>query len=399
MTKRVNKNTNKKKKILLVFGTRPEAIKFIPLYHELKKYPKQFDVKICTTAQHRHMLDQVMTFFDVKSDVDLNVMKEGQSFYQLNCSIIYGIKKVLQLNKPDLVIVQGDTTTTFVSSLASFYERIDVAHLEAGLRTHDIYSPWPEEANRQLTGRIAKFHLAPTQHNKYHLQKENIPTKHIAVVGNTVIDALFMTLDKIKKSKKLEIQILKQLESEGFVPNDRKFILVTAHRRESFGEGFEGICKGIAKIAKAYPEIDIVYPVHLNPKVRKPVGKYLSNKKNIFLIEPLDYKSFIYMMDKSYFVMSDSGGVQEEAPSLGKPVLVLREKTERVEAIFVGTVKLVGTNADRIFREAKKLLTNKTAYKKMAELKNPYGNGDASKKIVKFLSKYYEKKRNKKIKK
>ncbi len=392
----MKKTFSKKKKILIVFGTRPEAIKLIPLYHELKKYPKQFEVKICVTAQHREMLDQVMNIFNVKSNLDLNVMKEGQSFYQLNCSIIYGIKKILQLDKPDLVIVQGDTTTTFVASLAAFYERIDVAHLEAGLRTHNIYSPWPEEANRQLTSRIAKFHFAPTSHNKYHLQKENIPTKHIAVVGNTVIDALFMTLNKIRKDKEVQDVICKDLSKEGLGCFVRKFILVTAHRRESFGKGFEGICKGIIKIAKAHPEIDIIYPVHMNPNVREFTNKYLSNKKNIFLINPLDYQHFIYMMDKSYFVMSDSGGIQEEAPSLGKPVLVLRDKTERTEAVFSGTVKLVGTNADKIFREAHKLLTNKKAYKKMSELRNPYGNGNSSKKIVDFLSKYYTKKENKK---
>lgn len=392
----MKKTTSKKKKILLVFGTRPEAIKFVPLYHELKKYPKLFDVKVCVTAQHRHMLDQVMNFFDVKSDIDLNVMKEGQSFYQLNTSIIHGLKDVLQKYKPDLVVVQGDTTTTFVASLAAFYERIDVAHLEAGLRTHNIYKPWPEEANRQLTGRITKFHFAPTKHNKFHLRKENILSKNIAVVGNTVIDALFMALKKIQKNEYAQKEIYKNLARKGIKIEEKRFILVTAHRRESFGKGFEGICKGLLKIAKAHPEINIVYPVHPNPKVRETVNKRLSKTKNIHLIPPLDYKGFIYAMHKSYLILSDSGGVQEEAPSLGKPVLVLRDKTERAEAVYAGTVKLVGTDPDKIFKETEKLLTSKKAYKKMADIKNPYGNGDSSKKIVKFLTKYYDKKSKKK---
>ena len=374
------------KKILVVFGTRPEAIKMAPLIKELQKWPETFETKVCVTAQHRQMLDQVLDLFDIFPNYDLNIMKPGQDLYNITVNVLMGMKEVLNDFQPDVVLVHGDTTTTFATALAAFYQKIKVGHVEAGLRTYDIYSPWPEEANRQITGVLANYHFAPTRKSKENLLKEHKKEKNIVVTGNTVIDALFLTLDKIKSNDKLQIKIKNDLIQN--LPKDvldSKFILVTGHRRENFGQGFIDICKALHKIAIDNPNVNIVYPVHLNPNVQKPVKELLSNVKNIYLIEPLQYESFVYMMKKSYMIITDSGGVQEEAPSLGKPVLVTRNTTERPEALEAGTVKLVGTNRDKIVKETQKLLDDRLAYKKMAQAHNPYGDGKASTRVVVFL--------------
>ena len=394
------------KKILIVFGTRPEAIKMAPIINQLRMYNgewriennnSQFDVKVCVTAQHRQMLDQVLELFEIKPDYDLNIMQEAQDLYDITTNVLQGMKKVLEDFIPDIVLVHGDTTTTSVASLAAFYKKIKVGHIEAGLRTYDIYSPYPEEANRQITGVLANYHFAPTKDAKQNLLKENKKERNITVTGNTVIDALFLTLNKIKKDKKLKEKIESSILNSQFSSErsdnstgtrtilNSQFILVTAHRRENFGKGFLNICEALKEIALKHPKVDIIYPVHLNPNVQEPVFKLLSNINNIFLIEPLQYEEFVYLMSKAYFIITDSGGIQEEAPSLGKPVLVLRDTTERPEALKAGTVKLVGTDRNRIIKEATILLNDKKEYEKMSKAHNPYGDGKASEKIIKFL--------------
>ena len=373
------------KKVLLVFGTRPEAIKMAPLVKAFEN-EKAIESKVCVTAQHREMLDQVLELFNIKPDYDLNLMKPGQDLYDITSNVLLGMKDVLSDFKPDIVLVHGDTTTTSSTSLAAFYQQIKVGHVEAGLRTGDIYSPWPEEANRQITGVLSNFHFAPTSTSKNNLLKENKNTKNIIITGNTVIDALFLALDKIKNNKGLESKIKNQILNLDYnIRDGKKIILVTGHRRENHGQGFINICEALKTIALKNPTIDIVYPVHLNPNVQKPVKEILSDISNIYLIEPLQYEQFIYLMDKSYFIITDSGGVQEEAPSLGKPVLVMRDTTERPEALEAGTVKLVGTNSDMIIKEAQKLIDDQEEYEKMSKAHNPYGDGKACEKIVKFI--------------
>ena len=373
-----------KKKILTVFGTRPEAIKMAPLVKAFEK-EKNIISKVCVTAQHREMLDQVLDMFDIKPDYDLNIMKAGQDLFDVTTNVLLGLKDVLNDFNPDVVLVHGDTTTTSASSLAAFYSKIKVGHVEAGLRTGDIYSPWPEEANRQITGVLANYHFAPTTTSENNLLKENKNPNDIIVTGNTVIDALFLALDKIEKNTNLKSKIVDSINSQYKLQDNKKIILVTGHRRENFGQGFVNICEALKTLALNNPEIDIVYPVHLNPNVQKPVNEILSNTPNVYLIEPLQYEQFIYMMNKSYFIITDSGGVQEEAPSLGKPVLVMRDTTERPEAVDAGTVKLVGTNKEVIIEEAQKLLDNKEEYEKMSKAHNPYGDGKACERIVEFI--------------
>jgi UDP-N-acetylglucosamine 2-epimerase (non-hydrolysing) len=341
--------------------------------------------KVCVTAQHREMLDQVLEIFDIQPDYDLNLMKANQDLYDITVNVLLGIKNVLEDFKPDIVLVHGDTTTTNATSLAAFYQKIKVGHIEAGLRTNDIYSPWPEEANRQITSVLASYHFAPTQTSKQNLIKENKDNNTIIVTGNTVIDALFLVLNRIEKNNILKNKIINKISIQYKINKYQKIILVTGHRRENFGQGFINICEALKEIAISNPNVDMVYPVHLNPNVQKPVKKILSNIKNIFLIEPLEYESFIYLMSKSYLIITDSGGIQEEAPSLGKPVLVTRDTTERPEAIEAGTVKLVGTNKDKIVKEVNILLDDKIRYDKMSKSHNPYGNGMACKKIVEFI--------------
>jgi len=382
----VSKN---RKKLLFVFGTRPEAIKMSPLIRIFKEREEKFDITVCVTGQHREMLDQGLELFKIKPDYDLNVMKVNQDLFQLTSDIMMGMKDVLHKEKPDLVFVHGDTTTTFLATLSAFYMKIDVAHVEAGLRTYNIYSPWPEEINRQLTGRIAKFHFAPTKRAQQNLLKEGVPKENIIVTGNTVIDALFYVVSKIKGDKKLEEKLQRDIKSKilsrNFDFNKCKFILVTGHRRENFGQGMINICEAIKEISDFDNNLHIIYPVHLNPNVKKPVNSILAGKENVHLIEPLDYLHFVYLMEKSYLILTDSGGVQEEAPSLGKPVLVMRETTERPEAVEAGTVKLVGTNKEKIVYETKKLLQNEKEYEKMSKAHNPYGDGLACQRILNFI--------------
>ncbi len=375
-----------KKKILIVFGTRPEAIKMAPLVKEFQKYSDEFETKVCVTAQHREMLDQVLNLFEITPDYDLDIMKPGQDLYDVTSNVLLGMKSVLTDFKPDIVFVHGDTSTTFSASLASFYQQIKVAHIEAGLRTGDIYSPWPEEANRQLTTQITAYHFAPTKTSRENLLKENVNENIVTVTGNTVIDALFLALEKIKINKELESDIINHLKNLNYtLSKDKKIILVTGHRRENHGQGFINICTALKEIALKNPDIDIVYPVHLNPNVQKPVRELLSNIENIYLIEPLQYEQFIYLIDKSYFIITDSGGVQEEAPSLGKPVLVMRDTTERPEALEAGTVKLVGTDTQLIISNAQELIDNNHTYEKMSKASNPYGDGFACEKIITFI--------------
>ena len=372
------------KKVLLVFGTRPEAIKMAPLVKAFEK-EKNIISKVCVTAQHREMLDQVLDMFDIKPDYDLNIMKAGQDLFDVTTNVLLGLKDVLNDFDPDVVLVHGDTTTTSASSLAAFYNKIKVGHVEAGLRTGYIYSPWPEEANRQITGVLANYHFAPTTTSKNNLLKENKNPNDIIVTGNTVIDALFLALDKIEKNANLKSKIVDSINSQYKLQDNKKIILVTGHRRENFGQGFINICEALKTLALNNPEIDVVYPVHLNPNVQKPVNEILSNTPNVYLIEPLQYEQFIYMMNKSHFIITDSGGVQEEAPSLGKPVLVMRDTTERPEAVEAGTVKLVGTCKEIIIKEAQKLLDDENEYNIMSKAHNPYGDGKACEKIVEFI--------------
>ncbi|MDK2062876.1 UDP-N-acetylglucosamine 2-epimerase (non-hydrolyzing) [Aliarcobacter butzleri] len=372
------------KKVLLVFGTRPEAIKMAPLVKAFENEPT-IESRVCVTAQHREMLDQVLEMFDIKPDYDLNIMKPGQDLFDVTSNVLLGLKDALNDFSPDVVLVHGDTTTTSSASLAAFYNKIKVGHVEAGLRTGDMYSPWPEEANRQITGVLANYHFAPTTTSANNLLKENKNPKDIVVTGNTVIDALFLALDKIEKNDELKSKIIESINSQYELKDDKKIILVTGHRRENFGDGFINICEALKTIALNNPDIDIVYPVHLNPNVQKPVKEILSNTSNVYLINPLQYEQFIYMMNKSYFIITDSGGVQEEAPSLGKPVLVMRDTTERPEAVEAGTVKLVGTNKESIINEAQKLLDNENEYHTMSKAHNPYGDGKACERIVNFI--------------
>ena len=374
------------KKVLIVFGTRPEALKMAPLVKEFQKHTDAFETKVCVTAQHREMLDQVLDLFEITPDYDLDIMKPGQDLYDVTSNVLLGMKPILTDFKPDVVFVHGDTSTTFAASLAAFYQQISVAHIEAGLRTGDIYSPWPEEANRQLTTQITAYHFAPTTTSRENLLKENVNSRSIQVTGNTVIDALFLALDKIKSNRQLETDIVNHLATLDYkLQDDKKIILVTGHRRENHGQGFINICRALKEIALSNPDIDIVYPVHLNPNVQKPVKELLSGIDNVYLIEPLQYEQFIYMMDRSYFIITDSGGVQEEAPSLGKPVLVMRDTTERPEALNAGTVKLVGTNTALIIKEAQLLIDDQDAYERMSRASNPYGDGHACEKVIEFL--------------
>ena len=372
------------KKVLLVFGTRPEAIKMAPLVKAFKK-EKSIISKVCVTAQHREMLDQVLEIFEITPDYDLNIMKAGQDLYDITANVLLGMKDVLNDFKPDIVLVHGDTTTTSATALAAFYQKIKVGHVEAGLRTHDLYSPWPEEANRQITGVLANYHFVPTVNSQDNLIRENKIKDNIIVTGNTVIDALFLALEKIDSNLALETKIISNINSQYKIDETRKLILVTGHRRENFGQGFINICKALKVLSLNNPNVDIVYPVHLNPNVQKPVKEILSDVSNIYLIQPLQYESFIYLMKQSYFIITDSGGVQEEAPSLGKPVLVMRDTTERPEALEAGTVKLVGTNQDKIIQEAQKLLDDEKEYEKMSKAHNPYGDGKACQRIVEFI--------------
>lgn len=368
-----------KKKNLIVFGTRPEAIKMAPLVKEFSKNTN-FDTKVCVTAQHREMLDQVLDFFEISPDYDLDLMKPNQSLYSLTADIISGLKDVLEDFKPDFVYVHGDTTTSMAASIAGFYSGAQVVHVEAGLRTHNKRSPFPEEANRQITGRIADIHLAPTEASKENLLNENIDENSITVTGNTVIDALLFSSEKVKTYQSEEIKQLK-----GLVNSDKKLILVTGHRRENHGDGFIRICEALKEIADNNSDVQIIYPVHLNPKVKEPVYRILGEVENIHLIEPLSYPSFVWLMNQSYMIITDSGGVQEEAPSLGKPVLVMRDTTERPEAVDAGTVILVGTDKNKIITEAQSLLSDNQRYTKMSSLHNPYGDGKACQRIVQFI--------------
>ena len=378
------------KKIMLVFGTRPEAIKMAPLVKEFQKYPEDFETVVCVTGQHREMLDQVLHIFDIRPDYDLNIMKQGQDLYDVTARVLTGMRDVLKEVSPDIVLVHGDTTTSTAAALAAFYQQIPVGHVEAGLRTYNIYSPWPEEMNRQITGRIATYHFAPTQLSKSNLLKENVSEDKITVTGNTVIDALYWVVNKIKSDKKLDAELEAILKDAGYDVNrlsdGRKLVLITGHRRENFGDGFINMCTAIKDLTQKYPDFDFVYPMHLNPNVRKPIhevfGEDLSNLGNMFFIEPLEYLSFVYLMEKSDIVLTDSGGIQEEAPGLGKPVLVMRDTTERPEALDAGTVKLVGTDYDKIVNSVSELLYDEDAYEKMSKAVNPYGDGKACGRIV-----------------
>lgn len=373
---------------MLVFGTRPEAIKMAPLVKAFEKHPQDFTTLVCVTGQHREMLDQVLHLFDIVPDYDLNIMKQGQDLYDVTARVLVGMRDVLKQAKPDVVLVHGDTTTSTAAALAAFYQQIPVGHVEAGLRTHDIYSPWPEEMNRQITGRIATYHFAPTPLAQENLLKENIPPQHITVTGNTVIDAMYAVVEKIQQDQSLSGELTERLQAAGYDPlrigQGRRLVLITGHRRENFGEGFRNICRAIKTLSEKYPEVDFVYPMHLNPNVRRPIAEVFGQQHgaNLFFIEPLEYLEFVFLMEKSTLVLTDSGGIQEEAPGLGKPVLVMRDTTERPEALAAGTVRLVGTDYDRITGEVSRLLDDKTYYESMSRAVNPYGDGLACGRIV-----------------
>lgn len=382
------------KKIMLVFGTRPEAIKMAPLVKKLQLYPEQFETVVCVTGQHRQMLDQVLDLFEIVPDYDLDIMKPGQDLYDVTSRVLLGMRDVLKKSSPDLVLVHGDTTTSTAAALAAFYQQIPVGHVEAGLRTHNIYSPWPEEMNRQITGRISEYHFAPTPLSRKNLVEENIDEKRIFVTGNTVIDALYSVVEKIKNSETLSKELRNALADAGYdvgrLGDKRRLVLITGHRRENFGDGFISMCRAIKSLAEKYEDVDFVYPMHLNPNVRKPIKEVFGEASewpaNMFFIEPLEYLSFVYLMEKADIVLTDSGGIQEEAPGLGKPVLVMRDTTERPEALEAGTVKLVGTDYDRILGEVSSLLDNAAYYEEMSKAVNPYGDGRACERIVKSLS-------------
>ncbi|MFA7141286.1 MAG: UDP-N-acetylglucosamine 2-epimerase (non-hydrolyzing) [Proteiniphilum sp.] len=384
-----------KKKVMLVFGTRPEAIKVAPLVKAFQQHSDRFETLVCVTGQHREMLDQVLRLFEIVPDYDLNIMKQGQDLYDVTARVLTGLRDVYQEAKPDVVFVHGDTTTSMAAALAAFYQQIPVAHIEAGLRTHNIYSPWPEEMNRQITSRIAAYNLAPTPLSRENLLKEGVKEESITVTGNTVIDALYMVVNKIKNDTTLAGQLQEQLKTAGYdtarLNNGKKLVLITGHRRENFGEGFVNMCHAIKTLTEKYPEVDFVYPMHLNPNVRKPIREIFGEEaesgkngqeRNIFFIEPLDYLPFVFLMEQSTLVLTDSGGIQEEAPGLGKPVLVLRDTTERPEAVEAGTVKLVGTDYGLIVKEVSRLLEDEDYYRSMAQANNPYGDGKACERIV-----------------
>lgn len=379
------------KKVMLVFGTRPEAIKMAPLVKAFESDTKNFKTQVCVTGQHRQMLDQVLKLFKITPDFDLNIMKQGQDLYDITSRVLLGMRDVLTQAAPDIVFVHGDTTTSTAAALAAFYKQIDVAHIEAGLRTNDIYNPWPEEMNRQITGRIAKYHFSPTPLARENLLRENVDPAKITVTGNTGIDALHFVANEIKQSQELRDSLEKVLLSVGYdtkrLASGKKLILITGHRRENFGDGFIHMCKAIKHLNKKYPDADFVYPMHLNPNVRRPIKEIFGDEKqeNMFFIEPLDYLPFVYLMEKSHIVLTDSGGIQEEAPGLGKPVLVMRETTERPEAVTAGTVKLVGTNFDKIVAEVSRLMDDESEYEKMGKAVNPYGDGKACPRILEFL--------------
>lgn len=381
------------KKIMLVFGTRPEAIKMAPLVKEFQKYPESFQTLVCVTGQHREMLDQVLSIFDIVPDFDLDIMKHGQDLYDVTSRVLLGMRDVLTAARPDVVLVHGDTTTSTAAALAAFYQQIPVGHVEAGLRTHNVYSPWPEEMNRQITTRIASYHFAPTPFSRKNLLQEGIADESITVTGNTVIDALRWVVDNIRKDSSLNLELAGQLKAIGYdvkrLASPRRLVLITGHRRENFGEGFLNICQAIKDLTVRYPEVDFVFPMHPNPNVRQPIrevfGEKLSDQGNIFFIEPLEYLSFVYLMEKASIVLTDSGGIQEEAPGLGKPVLVMRDTTERPEALEAGTVKLVGTSRDTIVNELSRLLDDPASYEKMSKALNPYGDGKACGRIVERL--------------
>lgn len=377
------------KRILIVFGTRPEAIKMAPLVLEFKKYPEKFQIIICVTGQHREMLDQVLILFGITPDYDLDIMEPYQDLYDTTIKVLTGIRRIIQDTSPDLVFVHGDTTTSFSAALAAFYQHTNVAHVEAGLRTHNKYSPWPEEMNRSITGRIATYHFAPTLLAKQNLLAENINEDRITVTGNTGIDALHWVTRKISEEPGRKAMLVAFLENAGYeldrLSGPRRLVLITGHRRENFGEGFQNICHAIRNLSQEHPDVDFVYPVHLNPNVRKPVHHILGNKdtnNNIFLMDPLDYMPFVYLMSKSYLVLTDSGGIQEEAPGLGKPVLCMRDTTERTEALEAGTVQLVGTNRERIEQSVNLLLNDPEIYRSVSNAINPYGDGRAAERIV-----------------
>ncbi|WP_288148491.1 UDP-N-acetylglucosamine 2-epimerase (non-hydrolyzing) [Bacteroides acidifaciens] len=384
------------KKIMLVFGTRPEAIKMAPLVKEFQKEPLHFQTQVCVTGQHREMLDQVLSIFEISPDYDLNIMKQGQDLYDVTARVLTGMRDVLQEAQPDIVLVHGDTTTSTAAALAAFYQQIPVGHVEAGLRTYNIYSPWPEEMNRQLTGRIATYHFSPTPLSKANLLSEGVDEQKITVTGNTVIDALYMVIEKIKQQPALANQLTEHLLQAGYdvrrTDEGKKLVLITGHRRENFGKGFLNICKAIQTLSKKFPDTDFVYPMHLNPNVRKPIQEvfgHSSSSGNMFFIEPLEYLHFVFLMEKADLVLTDSGGIQEEAPGLGKPVLVMRDTTERPEALDAGTVKLVGTDYEKIVSEVSSLLSDPVAYQQMSQAVNPYGDGKASRRIVNiFIEKY-----------
>lgn len=378
-------------KILSVFGTRPEAIKMAPLVKELEARSGDFQSVVCVTAQHRQMLDQVLDIFSIKPDYDLDIMRQGQDLYDVTSRVLLGMRDVLRKEVPDIVLVHGDTTTSMAVALASFYEKIPVGHIEAGLRTHNIYSPWPEEMNRQITGRIASLHFSPTPLSRQNLLNENVPAENITVTGNTVIDALQMVVSKISGDESLKADLVMRLRDSGYdvsrLSERRRLVLITGHRRENFGEGFLNICRAIRDLVSKYPDVDFVYPMHLNPNVRKPIAEVFGEKTapNVFFIEPLEYLSFVFLMEKSSIVLTDSGGIQEEAPGLGKPVLVMRDTTERPEAVDAGTVKLVGTDYRKIVDGVSLLLDSKVEYDKMSHSVNPYGDGKACGRIAGFL--------------
>ena len=381
------------KTVMLVFGTRPEAIKMCPLVKEFQKYPNDFRTIVCVTGQHREMLDQVLQIFDVTPDYDLNIMKQGQDLYDVTSRVLLGMRDVLKQEQPDVVFVHGDTTTSTAAAIAAFYQQIPVAHVEAGLRTHNIYSPWPEEMNRQITSRIAAYNYAPTPLSRQNLLQENVSNDTITVTGNTVIDALYMVVDKIKNDQQLGKQLAQNICIAGYDVNrlnsEKKMVLITGHRRENFGDGFINMCTAIKDLTKKYPDVDFIYPMHLNPNVRKPIhevfGEDLNDLGNMFFIEPLEYLNFVYLMEKCTIVLTDSGGIQEEAPGLGKPVLVMRDTTERPEAVDAGTVKLVGTNYQKIVDNVSQLLDNLEYYNTMSKAVNPYGDGKACERIVNQL--------------
>lgn len=381
------------KKVLVVFGTRPEAIKMAPLVKEFEKHLDIFDMKVCVTGQHRELLDQVLQVFEIKPDFDLNIMKQGQDLYDITMGVLQGMKQVLSEWHPDLVLVHGDTTTSMAAALAAFYQQIPVGHVEAGLRTYNVYSPYPEEMNRQITSRISSYNFSPTAQSRENLLRENVSPNTITVTGNTVIDALLMVVKKINDDQQLQQNVAADLASYGYDVNrlskGKKLVLITGHRRENFGDGFIRLCSAIKTLCEQYPDVDFVYPMHLNPNVRKPIQQVFGDTdlQNIFFIEPIEYLPFVYLMEKCYLVLTDSGGIQEEAPGLGKPVLVMRETTERPEAVDAGTVKLVGTDFEKIVSEASRLIDDKDYYNRMSQAVNPYGDGHASERIVQFLCK------------